>query len=431
MATNTETEIGKTTGRRTGTIAPDEANVAREEQDRSQEGDLARGSNAKWRKYSIIIAAIIGIGVAAFLIWQHYAQWVSTDDAEIEGYIYPISARISGHVIKVTVENTEYVDKGTVLVELDPTDYQVAVDSAKAQLADAQAAAEGAQVTVPITSVNTRSQVSTAQADVDSARSGITAAESEFQAAQAKLKEAEANDVIAQDNVKRYGQLVGKHEVSRQQYDDAVATAKGSAATVAAAEATAAAAEQQVVQAHNKLTQAQAGLQHAQTRPQQLRVSRARAAEAAAAVAKAEAALHKAELNLQYATIVASVNGVVGKRTVVAGENVQIGQALMAIVPIEGLWVEANFKETQLRNMRVGQPATIHVDAYDRDYKGHVDGIAGATGVQFSLLPPENATGNYVKVVQRLPVRILFNKGEDPQHLLRVGMSVEPHVKVN
>jgi len=273
--------------------------------------------------------------------------------------------------------------------------------------------------------------VNTAQADVDSAQSGITAAERQFQAAQAKLREAEANDVIAQDNVKRYGQLVGKNEVSRQQYDDAVAIAKGSAATVAAAEATAAAAEQQVVQARNKLLQAQAGLQSAQTRPQQLRVIRARAAAAVAAVEAAEASLHKAELNLQYTTIVAPVNGVVGKRTVVVGENVQIAQALMAIVPIDNLWVTADFKETQLRDMRVGQPATIHVDAYDRDYKGYVDGIAGATGVQFSLLPPENATGNYVKVVQRLPVRLLFDKGQDPQRLLRVGMSVEPHVKVN
>ncbi|HTV56475.1 MAG TPA: HlyD family secretion protein [Terriglobia bacterium] len=431
MALDAETGGGKTSGQATGTLAPEEANVARGEQDAGLDVDRRGRTQRKPHRLAIFIVAVIGIGVAVFFLWRHYAQWVSTDDAEIEGYIYPISARVSGHVVKVTVENTQYVDKGTVLAELDPTDYQVAVDSARAQLANAQAAAQGARVGVPITSINTLTQVNTAQADVDSAQSGITAAERQFQAAQAKLREAEANDVIAQDNVKRYGQLVGKNEVSRQQYDDAVAIAKGSAATVAAAEATAAAAEQQVVQARNKLLQAQAGLQSAQTRPQQLRVIRARAAAAVAAVEAAEASLHKAELNLQYTTIVAPVNGVVGKRTVVVGENVQIAQALMAIVPIDNLWVTADFKETQLRDMRVGQPATIHVDAYDRDYKGYVDGIAGATGVQFSLLPPENATGNYVKVVQRLPVRLLFDKGQDPQRLLRVGMSVEPHVKVN
>jgi membrane fusion protein, multidrug efflux system len=430
MALNTETDEGKT-ARGTEILTPEEGNSTGVEQDSDAGGGRETGSHAKPHRLAIVIIAVIGIGVAGFFIWRHYAQWVSTDDAEIEGYIYPISARISGHVIKVTVENTQYVDKGTVLAELDPTDYDVAVDSAKAQLANAQAAAQGARVGVPITSINTLSQVNTAQADVDNAQSGIAAAEGQFQAAQARLSEAEANDVIAQDNVKRYSQLVGKNEVSRQQYDDAVSTAKARASAVAAAQATAAAAEQQVVQARNKLTQAQAELRYAQTRPQQVRVIRARAAAAIAAVEAAEAALHKAELNLQYTTIVAPVNGVVGKRTVVVGENVQTAQALMAIVPIEGLWVTADFKETQLRNMRVGQPATIHVDAYGRDYYGHVDGIAGATGVQFSLLPPENATGNYVKVVQRVPVRLLFNKGQDPQHLLRVGMSVEPHVKVN
>jgi membrane fusion protein, multidrug efflux system len=431
MALNAERDGGEASRPGTDILAPEETNSARATQDAGVDADRKGRAQSKPHRLAIFIIAVIGVALAGFFIWRHYAQWVSTDDAEIEGYIYPISARISGHVVKVTVENTQYVDKGTVLVELDPTDYQVAVDSAKAQLANAQAAAQGARVGVPITSINTLSEVNTAQADVDSAQSGITGAERQFQAAQAKLREAEANDVIARDNVKRYSQLVGKNEVSRQQYDDAVATARASAATVAAGEATAAAAEQEVVQARNKLIQAQAGLRYAQTRPQQLRVIRARAEAALAAVEAAEAALHKAELNLQYTTIVAPVNGVVGKRTVVVGENVQTAQALMAIVPIEDLWVTADFKETQLRNMRVGQPATIHVDAYGRDYRGYVDGIAGATGEQFSLLPPENATGNYVKVVQRLPVRLLFDKGQDPQHLLRVGMSVEPHVKVN
>lgn len=376
----------------------------------------------------IVILILIGLGLIA---WRHYAGWESTDDAEIDGYIYPISARIAGHVIKVAVENTQYVEKGTVLVELDPSDYQVAVDRAKAQLANAEAAAEGARVGVPISSVNTLTQVHSAQADVENAEAGISAAEKQFQAAQAKLQEAEANNVVAQDDLKRYGELVGKQEISRQQYDQATAAAKGSAAMVAAAEATAAAAEQQVAQAKSRLTQSNAELRYAHTGPEQTRVIRARSNAAIAQVQAAEAALHQAELNVQYTTIVAPVSGIVGKRTVVAGENVSPGQSLMAIVPTDLIWVTADFKETQLRQMRVGQPVKIHVDAYGRDYDGHVDGIAGATGVQFSLLPPENATGNYVKVVQRVPVRILFNQGQDPNHLLRVGMSVEPRVKVN
>lgn len=381
----------------------------------------------KWPIFIVIAILIVG-GV---LTWRHYAGWVSTDDAQIDGHIYPLSARIAGHVVKVTVDNTQYVEKGTVLVQLDRTDYQVAVDRAKAQLADAQAAAQAARVGVPISSINTLSQVHSAQADVENAQAGIGAAEKQFQAAQARLQEAEANNVNAQDNLKRYAQLVGKQEVSQQQYDAADAAAKASAATVAGAEATAAAAEQQVAQARSRLTQANAELHYAHTRPQQLRVTRAKAEAAAATVQAAEAALQKAELDLQYTTIVSPTSGIVGKRTVVVGQNIQPGQALMAIVPTENIWVTANFKETQLKHMRVGQYVKIHVDAYGRDYNGKVDGIAGATGVQFSLLPPENATGNYVKVVQRVPVRIVFDKGQDSQHLLRVGMSVEPDVKVN
>ncbi|MGH9375729.1 MAG: efflux RND transporter periplasmic adaptor subunit [Terriglobia bacterium] len=382
------------------------------------------------RKWPLVIVIVVLV-ILGVLLYRHYAGWVSTDDAQIEGYIYPISSRVKGHVVKVLVENTQYVQKGAVLVQLDPTDYQVAVDRAKAQLANAEAAAQGARVGVPIGSVNTLSQVHSAQADVENAQAGINAAEKEFQAAEARLQAAEANNVNAQDNLRRYGELVGKNEVSRQQYDTAVAAAKASAATVVAAQASAAAAEQQVAQARSRLTQANAELRYAHTGPQQLSVIRAKAEAAVAGVQAAEAALHQAELNLQYTTIVAPVSGIVGKRTVVAGENVQASQALMAVVPVEQIWVTADFKETQLRGMRVGQPVKIHVDAYGRDYSGRVDGIAGATGVQFSLLPPENATGNYVKVVQRVPVRILFDKGQDPNHLLRVGMSVEPRVKVN
>ena len=225
--------------------------------------------------------------------------------------------------------------------------------------------------------------------------------------------------------------MIVKREISRQQYDQAVAASKASAAAVIEAQAGVAAAEQRVTEARSRLRQAEAELRSAHTRPEQLQVTRARAQAAAAAVEEAQAELHRAELNLQYTTIVAPADGIVGKRTAVVGQNVSPGQTLLVIVPTRDIWVTANFKETELKGMRVGQSVRIHVDAYDRDYRGKVEGIAGATGVQFSLLPPENATGNYVKVVQRVPVRIVFDPGQDPHHLLQVGLSVEPRVRLH
>jgi membrane fusion protein (multidrug efflux system) len=382
------------------------------------------------KKKRILLATIVVLLAGGFFVWRYYAQFVTTDDAQIEAYLHPISARISGYVTKVTVDDTQYVEKGTVLVQLDPSDYQVAVELAKAKLAQAQAEAAAAMAGVPITSVSTLSQVHSAEADVQGAEAGILAAEKAFQEAEARLAEVEANNVKVQEDLGRYRQLIVKREISRQRYDQAVAASKASAAAVIGAQAGVAASEQQVTQARSRLRQAEAELRSAHTRPQQLQAMRARAQAAAAAVEEAQAELHRAELNLEYTTIVAPADGIVGKRTAVVGQNVSPGQTLLVIVPTRDIWVTANFKETQLKNMRVGQPVEIHVDAYDRDFRGKIEGIAGATGVQFSLLPPENATGNYVKVVQRVPVRIVFDPGQDPRHLLQVGLSVEPRVRV-
>lgn len=384
--------------------------------------------NGKKKRILLVVLAVLILGT--FLVWRYYSQFVSTDDAEIQGYLHPISARVSGYVTKVTVDDTQYVQKGTVLVQLDPTDYQVAVELARSRLAQAQAEAAAALRGVPIASVSTLSQVHSAEADLQSSQAGILAAEKHFQEAEAQLTQVEANNVKVQDDLERYRQLIGKREISRQQYDQAVAASKASAAAVAEAQAGVAAADQQVAQARNRMQEAQAGLSSAQTRPDQLQVTRARAQAAAAAVSEAEAELHRAELDLQYTTIVAPTDGIVGKRTAVAGQNVSPTQTLLVIVPTRDIWVTANFKETELRNMKVGQPVKIHVDAYNRDYRGKIQGFAGATGVQYSLLPPENATGNYVKVVQRVPVRIVFDPGQDPGHLLQVGLSVEPRVTV-
>ncbi len=383
------------------------------------------------RKRLIVFAALGVLAVGAFLAWRHYARSVTTDDAQIEGHLHPISARIPGYVTRVTVDDTQYVRKGTVLVQMDPTDYQVAVELAKAQLAKAQAEATAALGGVPITSVSTLSQVHSAEADVQGSQAGVLASEKNFQQTEARLAQVEANNVKVQDDLRRYGQLIGKREISRQKYDQAVASSKVSSAAVTEAQAGVAAAEQQVTQERSRMQQAEAELRSAHTRPEQLHVTRAKAEAAAAVVEEAEAELHRAELNLEYTTIVAPADGIVGKRTAVAGQNVSPGQTLLVIVPTRDIWVTANFKETELKDMRVGQPVKIHVDAYDHDFRGKVLGIAGATGVQFSLLPPENATGNYVKVVQRVPVRIAIDPGQDPGHLLQVGLSVEPRIQIH
>jgi membrane fusion protein (multidrug efflux system) len=330
------------------------------------------------------------------------------------------------------VDDNQYVQAGTVLAQLDPKDYEVAAANAKATLANDQASAAALQTNVPLTSVNTSSQLSSAEADVENAKAGLVAAQRQFEAAQASLQQAEANDLKAQDDVNRYQPLAAKDEIPQLQYTQAVESQKATAAAVDAAKASASAAEQAVTQARTRVAQAQAQLQFAETRPQQISVQRSRAQAAEAETQRATAVFEQAQLNLQYTTIVASVSGIVGQRSVQPGQNVAPGQQLMTIVPLDSqnIWVTADFKETQLTYMRPGQHVEISVDTYGRKYDGHVLNIAGATGALYSLLPPENATGNYVKVVQRIPVKIVFEKGQDPEHLLRPGMSVEPNVRV-
>ncbi len=376
-----------------------------------------------------IIAALVVLAVVGYFVWNYYSTWESTDDAQVDVHINAVSARISGYISKVNVGDNQYVQAGTVLAEIDPRDYQAAADRAKADYESALDSQNAAEQNVPITTASSSSQLESARADVESARAGISAAEGQASAAKAQLAEAEANDVKAQSDLERYKQLVAKQEISQQQFDQAVAAAKASTATVEAARASAAAADQQVHQAQARLLQAQASERSAQTAPQQVAVSKAQYSSAGASVAQKKAALDQALLNLSYCTIYAPSTGVVDKNVEV-GLNVQPGQQLFSVVPIDEVWVTADFKETQLKHMRPGQYAEVSVDAYGRKYKGHVDSIAGASGARFSLLPPENATGNYVKVVQRIPVKIILDPGQNNDHLLRPGMSVEPKVKV-
>jgi membrane fusion protein (multidrug efflux system) len=366
--------------------------------------------------------------VAIVVLWRYFGSYESTEDAQIDGHINAVSARVSGHVVKLNVEDNQYVEKGTVLVEVDPTDYEVAVARARADYADAQAQAAAAGINVPVTDVSTSSQVAGSQAGVANAKAGIAGARQQLAAAQAQVVEAAANNVKAQNDLARYKQLIDKQEISHQQYDQAIAAAGSSAAGLKAAQAAADAAAAQVEQAQTKLLQANADLRTAQTAPQMMQVIRSRALSAQASADRKKTDLQQAELNLQYTKIVAPVSGIVSNRTVEVGQNVQTGQEMMKIIPLEDIWVTANFKETQLRNIKAGQGAEIVVDANGKKYKGHVDSIAGASGARFSLLPPENATGNYVKVVQRIPVKIVFEPGETKSHELRPGMSVVPKV---
>ena len=376
----------------------------------------------------LIIAAIVVI-VGGIFAWRYFSSYESTDDAEVDGHLMPLSARISGYVLKVNVDDNQFVHKGDVLVVIDPRDYQTALDQARANLASAEATARSLNINVPVTNVSTTSQISSSQADIEDAQAGIVAARQQYDAAQANLLEAQANNQKAQNDLVRYKQLVEKQEISQQLYDQAVAAAASGNATVEAAKANVSAADQQIAQARARLASAEASYRSSQTGPQQVASTRARALSAEADVQQKQAALEQAELNLQYTNLIAPVDGVVSK-SVEVGMNVQPGQQLLTIVPLNDVWVTANFKETQLKYMRPGQPAEFKVDANGRTYKGHVDSIAGSSGARLSLLPPENATGNYVKVVQRIPVKIVLNPGQNADDYLRLGMSVEPKVFV-
>jgi membrane fusion protein (multidrug efflux system) len=382
-------------------------------------------------RLAVLVIVLAGL-VAGVFVYRHYARLESTDDAQVDGYIYPVTARVSGYVQRVTVDDNQYVQAGTVLVQLDARDYEIAVDHAKAAMANQQANSAASRINVPLTSVNTSTQLASALADVENATAGLIAAQQQQQAAEASLREAEANDLKAQDDVERFKPLAAKDEIPQQRFTQAVAGQQATAAAVEAVRASAAAAAQAVTQARTRLAQAQASLQYAETRPQQISVQSSHADAAKAQVLQAAAALEQAQLNLQYTTIVAPVSGIVGRRSVQPGQYLSPGQQLLSIVPLDAanIWVTANFKETQLKKMRPGQPVTIAVDTYDREYAGHVDSIAAASGARYSLLPPENATGNFVKVVQRIPVKIRFDEGQDPMHLLRPGMSVVPTVSI-
>ncbi len=399
--------------------------------DEDRRGFFQKHPAAKPVVFLVAIVALLLIG----WFWWESRHWEDTDDAQIDGHIYPVSARVSGQVVKVNFDDGQFVHKGDILILIDPTDYQVALQRAKADLEDAKAQAQAAAYNIPVSSAGSTSQIRSASADMVSARAGVAAAEKQAEAAQAQVVQAQADAQKANNDLERYRQLLGKREISQQQFDQATAASAAANATVSSRQASVLAAQAQVNQAQARVEQANAELKNAQASPQQVSATKAKALSADAQAQRSQASVDQAQLNLQYTTIVAPVDGIVGKRSVQVGSNVSMNQDLMAVVPLREIWVTANFKETQLQHMQAGQPVKIKIDTYGgRKWDAHITSIGGATGAKYSLLPPENATGNYVKVVQRIPVRIDFDGFEKPDFnsdgKLRPGMSVTPEVKV-
>jgi membrane fusion protein, multidrug efflux system len=395
-----------------------------------------------WTRY-IVIALVLLLATSALAYWRSQARYESTDDAQIDGRVYPISSRIGGTVSRLLVEDNQLVQAGTVLVQIDPRDYDVAVARAKADLAEAEARLSADTTQVPITSATTSSVLSSLQAGVAEQKANLAAAEQAVAAARARresvqalVRQAAANAERAAKDLERMKSLVAKEEISQQQYDASVAASTALHAQVDSAEAQVREAEQGIRVAQAQLAQqvarvgrAEADVRAALTGPQQVSMSQAQARSQSAKVLQMKAALAQTELNLEHATVKAPVSGIVSQKNVEIGVVVAPGQPLLAIVPLDQLWVTANFKESQIARMRPGQPVSIEVDTFKgRDFKGRIQSIAAATGARFSILPPENATGNFVKVVQRIPVKIFFEPGQDPEHLLRPGMSATPTV---
>ena len=401
----------------------------------TEDKKLKTGGKGKW-----ILIALVLISVAVFFSWrQYFAGRESTDNAQIDGHIHPVAARVFGQITSINVQDNMFVKEGTLLVEIDPNDYRVALDRARAEFEAAVAAAEAAGMHIPLTSVTTSSQASLADAGIETAEAARDTSAKDVEAALARLELIEAQSrqalaarVKADQDLERMKILIAKDEVSRQQYDSAVAAADAARAAHEAAEAGIAevsraieAAKGRVQQAESRIKEAVANQSATRTAPEQMAISRANMQAAQARVKLAEAAIEQAELNLSYTRVKAPIDGFVSQRKVETGQMAQAGQPLLSIVPLRNIWVTANFKENQLENMQPGQKAVITVDAYGgRKFNGHVDSIAAATGARFSLLPPENATGNYVKVVQRVPVKIIIDDEIDPDYPLRPGLSV-------
>lgn len=401
-------------------------------------------ANPNVRRGLIIGAVVLVAAAVALFLYFHNRE--STDDAQVDGHITPIASKIYGRVAKVLIDDNQYVKAGQVLVQIDAADYQAAVDQAKAALALAESEARSAGVDVPRTSENVASNTSSAEAQLDAAQADLLRAQAAYDqaqtadlaVAQANVEKSRANALLAQADLERYTPLMQKGEISKQQYDAAKANADATASALVADQQRLAQASRnieissaQLEAARARVQEAKAGVASAHADQKRVAMRSADAQAKVAAVERARAALEAGLLNLSYCNVVAPVDGVATHKTVENGQIVQAGQGLLVVVPLKDVWVTANFKETQLRYMKPGQKAYVEVDTYNKTFTGHVDSIAGATGAVLSLLPPENATGNYVKVVQRIPVKIVLDPIPPSVAVLRPGMNVEATVITN
>ncbi|HXN30290.1 MAG TPA: HlyD family secretion protein [Polyangiaceae bacterium] len=379
----------------------------------------------------IAIGALVAVGVAAVSYWLHARRFEETDNAQVDGNISSVSPRVSGNVSAVYVVENQTVKAGDVLAEIDPTDLQIALAQAKAQVAQAQAQLESEDPSVPITVTSNESAVSSAHSDLAGAQAALSAARKEVEQLTAQLAQAMANDRTAQLEKGRSAKLVAQGAVSQSDYDLRDNNAAASAANVNALEESLAAARDRVAQQQAQFQTVRSRLAEVRSNaPRQVATRRASVLFRKAALDLSEAQLAEAEKNLSYAKIIAPIAGVVAKKSISLGDHVAPGQQVIAIAQVEALWVTANYRETQLERVQPGQPATIHVDGLDLDLHGSVESLGGATGSRLSVLPPENASGNYVKVVQRIPVRVRIDLGQAGVERLRIGMSVEPKVTV-
>ncbi|HKD05074.1 MAG TPA: HlyD family secretion protein [Bryobacteraceae bacterium] len=387
----------------------------------------------KWIARGVGAIVLIGAAIAGTMLWLDSRHYETTDDAQVDGHFAALSTRLEGTVVWVNpnVENNHSVKAGDLLLQLDARDFEVTLERAKANLKVRQAQARGARLEVPITNAAAFSQLRSAEAARQEAAEAVETAEADLAGARHRLEQDQAIAGRAERDRVRYQALVEKREISRSAYDARETESIAAAQAVETDLATIAAGERKVAQAHSLVAQREAQIASARTAPEQLQNARENSATAEGAIEQALAEVHAAELNLSYTKIYAPVGGVVGHKTVELGHRVQPGQTLLTVVPVDDIWITANFKETQLHHMRPGQAVTLHADSFDRDYRGVVEDMAGASGPLFSLFPPENATGNYVKIVQRFPVRVHIEQGQDPNHELRPGMSIEARVRVN
>jgi membrane fusion protein, multidrug efflux system len=391
----------------------------------------ATPTRGRRKAFLIFFLVLIVLAIGGLFYWFHARQFESTDDAQVDAHLNPISARVDGTITKVYVDDNQAVKAGDPLIDLDSRDYQAALDQALAQLAQAKSMVIAQEPNIPITQVESTTNISTGEAEVANAQAALAAAERDGESAAAKLAESEANNGRAQADLARYKLLIAKEEVSQQEYDQIAATAKAQQATVVANQAGVQSAQQVIDQRRAQLQQSQSKLeQYRHNAPRQIAIQRATVRSNQASAQSAEAQVEQARLKLSYCRVTAPVNGIVMRRSAEVGARISAGQQLFQIAQIDDIWVTANFKETQLRNIRPGQSATIHVDALKRNFEGTVENIGGSTGAVASVLPPENATGNFVKVVQRIPVRIRFKPDQDGLERLRPGMSVEPDVSI-